>query len=153
MFTTQLFRSATSYFRVSAARMSTAPIVPLPVKAKPFRIALIQLGDITEDKSHNLKHARDTILETAVGEGSQGRKPHLVVLPVSAEFDSAHSVMWSIALFICVRSASILHTAMSTSPNTRRPSASLLEHHTMSDQVQARVLECYPALLKKLVSG
>lgn len=61
--------------------MSTAPLVPLPVKAKPFRIALIQLGDITKDKSHNLKHARDMILETAVGEGSQGRKPHLVVLP------------------------------------------------------------------------
>ena len=68
--------------------MSTAATTPLPIKAKPFRIALIQLGDVTSDKSRNLKHAREMILKAAVGEG---RKPDLIVLPVSAEFDSMYA--------------------------------------------------------------
>ncbi|KAF8334032.1 putative nitrilase [Cantharellus anzutake] len=60
--------------------MSTAPVTP-PLKAKPFRVALVQLGGITGDKSHNLKHAKDMILRAAAGLNSQGGKPGLVVLP------------------------------------------------------------------------
>ena len=95
MFPTQLFRVATSYFRIPAARMSTVPTTLLPIKAKPCRVALIQLGDVTSDKSRNLKHARDMILKAAIGEG---RKPDLVVLPVSVKFGLAYAVMWSIAI-------------------------------------------------------
>lgn len=65
--------------------MSTAPTL------KPFNLALIQLGQVTADKSANLKHARDMILKAAQGEGagdalkpsySGSLKPDLVVLPV-----------------------------------------------------------------------
>ena len=74
--------------------MSTVPTTLLPIKAKPCRVALVQLGDVTSDKSRNLKHARDMILKAAVGE----RKPDLVVLPVSVKFGLAHAVMWSIPI-------------------------------------------------------
>ncbi|KAJ6546413.1 carbon-nitrogen hydrolase [Mycena vulgaris] len=45
------------------------------VKFKPFRLALIQLGNITSNKSDNLVHAREMILKAA------GKKPDLIVLP------------------------------------------------------------------------
>ena len=65
------------------AFMSTIPPAPT---FKPFNLALIQLGQIGADKSANLKHARDMIRRAASGEavgGAQGRKPDLIVLPVS----------------------------------------------------------------------
>jgi hypothetical protein len=50
---------------------------------KPFNLALIQLGRVTEDKTANLSHAREMILKAARGEGaSDGGRPQLVVLPV-----------------------------------------------------------------------
>ena len=39
------------------------------LNGKPFRLALIQLGNLTGDKSHNLRHAREMILRAAGGEG------------------------------------------------------------------------------------
>ncbi|KAI0340153.1 carbon-nitrogen hydrolase [Trametopsis cervina] len=47
---------------------------------KPFNLALVQLGQITADKSANLKHAREMIIKAAQGAES-GTKPDLVVLP------------------------------------------------------------------------
>jgi len=47
--------------------------------AKPFRVALIQLGGVTADKTKNLQHAREMILKAATGSG--GTKPDLIVLP------------------------------------------------------------------------
>ncbi|KAJ7063046.1 carbon-nitrogen hydrolase [Mycena amicta] len=44
---------------------------------KPFRVALIQLGQITANKSENLKHAHDMILKAA----ASNKKPELIVLP------------------------------------------------------------------------
>ncbi|KAJ7940915.1 carbon-nitrogen hydrolase [Mycena leptocephala] len=44
---------------------------------KPFRLALIQLGNITANKSDNLKHAREMILKAA----TSVQKPDLIVLP------------------------------------------------------------------------
>ncbi|KAJ7752140.1 carbon-nitrogen hydrolase [Mycena metata] len=44
---------------------------------KPFRLALIQLGNVTPNKSDNLKHARDMILKAA----ASAKKPDLIVLP------------------------------------------------------------------------
>jgi omega-amidase len=57
---------------------STAPTF------KPFNLALIQLGGITDDKSANLSHAREMLLKAAHGEGVNDRvKLDLIVLPVS----------------------------------------------------------------------
>ncbi|KAJ7046509.1 carbon-nitrogen hydrolase [Mycena alexandri] len=44
---------------------------------KPFRLALIQLGNVTPNKSDNLKHAREMILKAA----ASAKKPDLIVLP------------------------------------------------------------------------
>lgn len=49
---------------------------------KPFKLALIQLGNIGSDKSTNLRHAREQLLKAANGEGSTIGKPDLIVLPV-----------------------------------------------------------------------
>ncbi|KAI0060828.1 carbon-nitrogen hydrolase [Artomyces pyxidatus] len=60
--------------------MSTA--LPAP-EFKPFNLALIQLGQITADKSANLKHARSMIQKAASGEGigEVKGKPDIIVLP------------------------------------------------------------------------
>ncbi|KAJ7098174.1 carbon-nitrogen hydrolase [Mycena belliarum] len=46
-------------------------------KFKPFKLALIQLGNVTASKSDNLAHARDMVLKAA----ASSRKPDLIVLP------------------------------------------------------------------------
>ncbi|KAJ3723514.1 carbon-nitrogen hydrolase [Lentinula guzmanii] len=46
-----------------------------PPTFKPFKLALIQLGNISANKNDNLKHAREMILKAASG------KPDLIVLP------------------------------------------------------------------------
>lgn len=51
------------------------------IKAQPFKLALVQLGNTTKDKTHNLALARSKVLEAAQG-GGDGKKPDLVVLPV-----------------------------------------------------------------------
>ncbi|EPQ58508.1 carbon-nitrogen hydrolase [Gloeophyllum trabeum ATCC 11539] len=56
--------------------MSTSPEAPT---LKPFRLALVQLGQVTSDTKSNLAHARDMISKAASGQGS--KKPDLVVLP------------------------------------------------------------------------
>lgn len=57
-----------------------AAVVP---EFKPFTIALIQLGNVTGNKEHNLQHAREMILKAA--KGHDGKKPHLIVLPVGKQ--------------------------------------------------------------------
>jgi predicted amidohydrolase len=46
--------------------------------ASAFKLALVQLGNVGANKTHNLAHARDKILEAAKN-GAQ-----VVVLPVSS---------------------------------------------------------------------
>lgn len=50
------------------------------VKASPFKLALIQLGNTGKDKTRNLAHAREMVLKAA--KGKDGKKADLVVLPV-----------------------------------------------------------------------
>lgn len=45
--------------------------------AKPFKLALVQLGNVTADKTKNLAHTREKILEAAKNGAN------VVVLPVS----------------------------------------------------------------------
>ncbi|KAF5386970.1 hypothetical protein D9615_001771 [Tricholomella constricta] len=52
--------------------MSRAPVF------KPFTLALIQLGNISAEKSANLQHAREMILKAAAG---HTKKPDVIVLP------------------------------------------------------------------------
>ncbi|KAI0693894.1 carbon-nitrogen hydrolase [Cytidiella melzeri] len=52
----------------------------LPPTFKPFNLALVQLGQITADKSANLQHARDMILKAAQGSAND-EKPDVIVLP------------------------------------------------------------------------
>ena len=63
------------------AKMSSSVRVPPVPGAKPFRIALVQLGGVSGDKQANLMHAREMILKAANGTG--GPRPDFVVLPVS----------------------------------------------------------------------
>ena len=56
---------------------SSAPIL------RPFDLALIQLGQVGSDKAKNIAHARKQVLKAASRE--DGRKPQLIVLPVSIE--------------------------------------------------------------------
>jgi len=56
------------------------PSNPKPVVGHSFKIALVQLGNITADKSSNLSRARSKILEAAKG-GPSGSKTDIIVLP------------------------------------------------------------------------
>ncbi|KAJ7694077.1 carbon-nitrogen hydrolase [Mycena rosella] len=49
----------------------------MALKFKPFSLALIQLGNVTANKSDNLAHAREMILKAA----ASAKKPDLIVLP------------------------------------------------------------------------
>jgi len=69
-----LGRLASTIKRSITTKMASA--VP---EFKPFTIALIQLGNVTGNKGHNLQHAREMILKAA--KGHDGKKPHLIVLP------------------------------------------------------------------------
>lgn len=60
--------------------MSSSVVVPPVPNAKPFRIALVQVGQISANKAVNLVHARELILKAAAGGGSA--KPDFIVLPV-----------------------------------------------------------------------
>lgn len=59
------------------AHLLAAPIF------KPFNLALIQLGGVTANKTDNLRHAREMILQAARGDGGSKPKPDVIVLPVS----------------------------------------------------------------------
>ena len=52
------------------------------IKASPFKLALVQLGQVGKDKTRNLAHAREMVLKAAEGAEGQG-KVDVVVLPVS----------------------------------------------------------------------
>jgi len=54
--------------------------MPAPPAFRPFTLALIQLGQISANKSDNLNHARDMILKAAAGIGAT-KKPDVIVLP------------------------------------------------------------------------
>ena len=59
-----------------------------PPTFKPFKLALVQLGNIGTNKTENLRHAREMVLKAARGdERTDGKKPNLVVLPVSEPND------------------------------------------------------------------
>jgi hypothetical protein len=63
--------------RLARAMATSAP------EFRPFKLALIQLGQVTEDKATNLKHAREMIRKAVAGEGTGAQgKPDIVVLPV-----------------------------------------------------------------------
>lgn len=49
------------------------------IVARPFRLALIQLGQVTANKQANLAHAADMIRRAA---RESPKKPDLIVLPV-----------------------------------------------------------------------
>jgi hypothetical protein len=51
--------------------------------AKPFRLTLIQLGGVGEDKSANLAHAQEMVKKAV--QPVDGKKTDLVVLPVSLQ--------------------------------------------------------------------
>ncbi|KAJ7646690.1 carbon-nitrogen hydrolase [Roridomyces roridus] len=53
---------------------------------KPFRLALIQLGSITANKTDNIKHAREMVLRAA----ADAKKPDLIVLPEYFNFPCSH---------------------------------------------------------------
>jgi omega-amidase len=55
--------------------------------SRVVRVALVQLGNVTPDKSFNLRHARDMVLEAA--SGSAAGKPDLIVLPASEPSSTA----------------------------------------------------------------
>lgn len=59
--------------------MSSSVVVPPVPNAKPFRIALVQVGQISANKAANLVHARELILKAAARGGSA--KPDFIVLP------------------------------------------------------------------------
>ncbi|KAJ3558055.1 hypothetical protein NM688_g1135 [Phlebia brevispora] len=62
------------------ARFPTLTMAAAPPPFKPFTLALIQLGHVGDDKTANLKHAREMILKAAAGAES-GSRPNLIVLP------------------------------------------------------------------------
>lgn len=69
---------------------SSVPSAP-PVQGTSFRIALIQLGGVTDDKAANLIRAKAKIMEAVKGDG--GAKIGMVVLPVStlgSKFETCH---------------------------------------------------------------
>ncbi|KAG6850467.1 hypothetical protein H0H93_012888 [Arthromyces matolae] len=52
----------------------------MPPVFRSFKLALIQLGGIGTDKSTNLQHAREMIIQAAAAAG-HAKKPDLIVLP------------------------------------------------------------------------
>jgi hypothetical protein len=70
-----------SSFRRSLLYRTMSTKAPSP---KPFRLALVQLGQVTGDKQHNLQHAREMVLKAAKADG-QSKKPDLIVLPVRSQ--------------------------------------------------------------------
>ncbi|KAF9519881.1 hypothetical protein BS47DRAFT_1312122 [Hydnum rufescens UP504] len=58
--------------------------------SRAVRVALVQLGNVTADKSYNLQHARDMVLKAA--SGSAAGKPDLIVLPEC--FNSPYGVSY-----------------------------------------------------------
>lgn len=64
--------------------MSSSVTIPPLLGAKKFRIALVQLGQVTSNKASNLAHAREMVLKAASGRASEsesGPKPDMIVLP------------------------------------------------------------------------
>jgi len=55
-----------------------------PVQGRNFRLAMCQIAQPGDgsDKAANLAHAREMIAQAVKG-GSEGKKPDLVMLPVS----------------------------------------------------------------------
>lgn len=75
--TTRAFKTISCTIRLLSSMSESAPA------ARAFRLALIQMGGVTADKSHNLAHARDLILKAS--NPQDGQKPGVVVLPVSCD--------------------------------------------------------------------
>lgn len=58
---------------------------------RPFKVALVQLGNTGPSKEKNIQHAQKMILKAA-GSSDSAVKPNLIVLPVR---------QWSLSTFIC----------------------------------------------------
>ena len=77
------YTSPKALHKINMPSFSSNSPTPLPPAFKPFKLALIQLGQVGNDKSANLSHARDMIRKAASGGGDAAKKPDLIVLPVS----------------------------------------------------------------------
>lgn len=60
--------------------MTSAAKRPEPVQGRDFSVTLVQLGEITGDKSANIEHARQEVTKAIKAAG----KPDLVVMPEGA---------------------------------------------------------------------
>lgn len=139
-------RSLTPTFPI--AKMSSVQVPPIP-GAKPFRIALVQLGGVSGDKQANLAHAREMILKAASGMG--GPKADFVVLPASSHI-SKYTVDHLVDCH-SIRSVSIRLTDTGTSLNTRKI-LTLTRILSMTFKVvRAKALGCFRARQKRLAFG
>lgn len=67
----------------SSSRLHRTMATTSAPELKAFTLSMIQLGQITADKTANLAHAKEMIARAAKGEGSGAEgKPDLIVLPV-----------------------------------------------------------------------
>ena len=75
------FRLPSSSWSQSIRKMTQSAA---PVQGRNFRLAMCQIAQPGDgsDKAANLAHARDMIAQAVKG-GSEGKKPDLVMLPVS----------------------------------------------------------------------
>jgi len=65
-----------SYRAMATLSASNAP------PFKPFRLALVQMGGVTNSKEKNLAHVKELIAQAA--SPGDGAKPGLIVLPVGS---------------------------------------------------------------------
>ena len=134
-------RAAISNLRLLASMSTTAPT------AQRFRLALVQTGGVTADKSHNLAHARGLIIRASNPE--DGRKPGVVVLPVSwpsAQLAEKFSNPWN-------RNASIRLMDTFISQTMRRKSAMYLERNTIYRNRRVKASKCYPTQRERQACG
>lgn len=102
---------------------------------RPFRLALIQMGGISSDKTKNLAHAKELIIKAS--NPNDGDKPGVIVLPVLHFY---HALCRR--LNYDDRNVSTRHTDMSTSPTMPKLLVLYLVKTMMSQIPKARVLKC-----------
>lgn len=82
-------------FLLTQARTMTTATIPT---LKPFKLALIQLGQVGASKEKNLAHARDMLSKAAKG-STDGIKPNLLVLPVRSNYSKVNTIVFKNRLF------------------------------------------------------
>lgn len=73
-------RTVSRQFSRMSSTSSTAAAVPQPVQGRSFKLALVQLGGTSPDKSTNLQRARELALKAAKGKDGND-DVDLIVLP------------------------------------------------------------------------